>query len=380
VAAARTYLDHASTSPLRPVARYAMVDWLRRDSGGEVGDPARIHAEGMTARVAVEQAREQVAAWLGVRPREVVLTSGATESIAAACFGARARDPGHPHMVAGAVEHSAVRQWVARGPHTEVGVDATGRVDPDDLLAALRPDTAMVHLQWANHEVATRQPVAEVAARCREQGVLLHVDAAQAGTEAPQATAAGADVVSLSGHKLGAPGGTGVMVVRRGVRLSPLLVGGDQERARRAGMENVAAVVGFGAVAEEMAATGAGEARRLRGLTDRIRAWAGAAEGVAVLGDPTGCVPHLVCLGLEEVEPQPVLLGLDQRGVAVHSGSSCSSEAFEPSPVLAAMGADAERSLRLSVGWSNTTEEVDSALGLLDEVLADLRALRRGRR
>lgn len=379
---ARAYLDHASTSPLRPEALTAMVDVLQRSAAGEIGDPGRIHAEGMAARALLEEARDRIAAWLDVRPRQVVLTSGATESIAAATWGARALgrgEHGTTHVVASPVEHSAVRSWTARGPHTEVGVDAHGRVQAEEVANAVRPDTAIVHVQWSNHEVATRQPVEEVVELLADHHALVHVDAAQAGPDAPAAVASGADLVSLSGHKAGAPAGIGLMVVRRGRRIPPLLVGGDQERARRAGMEQVAAAAGLAAVADQLASDGAAETTRLAELAARIRSWAAGEEGVHVLGDPEHHAPHLVCLGLDGVEPQPVLLGLDRRQVAVHSGSSCSSEAFEPSPVLAAMGADAHRSLRLSVGWSTTTQEVDAGLDALDEVLVELRRLRRVR-
>jgi len=352
-----------------------MVDWLDRSASGELGDPARIHHEGMVARAALEDARDRIAVWLGVRPRQVVLTSGASESIGAACFGARAR--GADHMVCSPAEHSAVREWAARGPSTDVGLDHHAMVAPEAVAEVVGDRTAMVHVQWTNHEVATRQPVEEVVAAVAGSGVLVHVDAAQAGPEAPAAVASGADVVSLSGHKSGAPAGTGVMVVRRGLRLPPLLVGGDQERARRAGMENLVAVAGLAAVADTLAADGDAELRRLRQLGDRLRRWASAADGVQVLGHPDRHAAHLVCLALEGIEPQPVLLGLDQRGVSVHSGSSCSSEAFEPSPVLEAMGVDAQRSLRLSVGWSTSDEDVETAIGALEEVLADLRRLGR---
>jgi cysteine desulfurase len=328
--------------------------------------------------VALEQAREQVAEWLGCRPRSVVFTSGATESIAAASWGARERDPGRQHVVLGAVEHSAVRQWAERGPQTVVGVDRTGRVDVDELLAAVRADTALVHLQWGNHEVGTLQPVHEVVAACRERNVLVHVDAAQAAAHVPlRLTDLGADLVSVSGHKVGGPAGTGVLAVRTGLRIPPLLVGGDQERARRAGMENVPALVGLGAAAAELTGAGAELADAARRRTGTIRDWASSTDGVEVLGaGADGALPHLVCLGLEGVEPQPVLLGLDARGVSVHSGSSCSSESLEPSPVLAAMGVDAERSLRVSVGWSTVDHDVERFLSAAESVLDELRSLR----
>ncbi|HLU43123.1 MAG TPA: cysteine desulfurase family protein [Microthrixaceae bacterium] len=374
----RTYLDHASTSPVRPAALEAMVGWFRPEGEPAGADPGRIHAEGMASRVALEQAREQVAAFLGARPREVVFTSGATEAIAMASYGALERDRTGRHVVLAAVEHSAVRRWAERGDPTVVGVDRTGRVDPDELLDAVRDDTALVHVQWGNHEVGTCQPVEEVVRRCRERGVLVHVDAAQAAGRLPISFGElGADLLSVSGHKLGAPPGTGALLVRRGLRLPPLLVGGDQERARRAGMENVPALIGLGAAAEELATSLPAERARCERLAGRIVDWAAGAEGVQLLGHPTERLPHLVCLGLEGVEPQPVLLGLDRVGVAVHSGSSCSSEALEPSPVLEAMGVDAERSLRISVGWSSTDADVDRLLDALPSVIDSLRALRR---
>jgi len=376
----RAYLDHASTSPLRPEARAAMVAAL-----DATGDPGRIHAEGLTTRVAVEEAREAVAGLVGARPREVVFTSGATEAIAAACWGAATRGG---HQVASAVEHSAVRQAAARhGDVTLVGVDGRGRVAVDDLLAAVRPDTALVHLQWGNHEVGTVQPVAEAVAACRERGVLVHVDAAQAVGHVPVGFRdLGADLLSVSAHKLGGPAGVGALVVRQGLRLPPLLVGGDQERARRAGLENVPAIAGFGAAAAALADGGrtrlAAEEAEQRRLSGRILAAVAAGGGLAgltVYGEPDagspGRLPHIVCLGVAGIEPQAVLLGLDRAGVAAHSGSACSSESLEPSPVLEAMGVDAHHSLRLSVGWSTSDADVDRLLDALPVVLADLRAL-----
>jgi cysteine desulfurase len=373
----RSYLDHASTSPLRPEARDALVAAL-----DVVGDPGRIHAEGLTARVMVEQAREQVAGLLGARPREVVFTGGATEAIAAACWGAAARGG---HQVVPAIEHSAVRLAAARhGAVTVVPVDRAGRVAVDDLLAAVGDDTALVHLQWGNHEVGTVQPVVEAVAACRERGVLVHVDAAQAVGRLPVAfRALGADLLSVSAHKFGGPPGVGALLVRQGLRLRPLLVGGDQERARRAGLENLPALAGFGATGAALASGGAAaieaEAAEQRRLTGRILAAVGSPgfEGLLVYGDPDARLPHIVCLGVEGIEPQAVLLGLDRAGVAAHSGSACSSESLEPSPVLEAMGVDAHHSLRLSVGWSTTDADVDRLLDALPRVLADLRVLAR---
>lgn len=337
------------------------------------GDPSRVHHEGMTSRTVLEDARARVATFFGARPREVVFTSGATESIAAACWGAADRGR---HQVVPAVEHSAVRLAAAmHGEVRSVGVDGGGRVSPDDVLAVVDDETAMVHLQWGNHEVGTTQPVVEVVERCRERGVLVHVDAAQAAGRVPiDFRSLGADVLSVSGHKVGGPSGTGVLLIRRGVRLRPLLAGGDQELARRAGLENVAGAVGLAAALDDIDVVA--EATAQTALTDRLRAVVADLDGVTAYGDPDHRLPHLVCVGIADVEPQAVLFGLDRRGIAAHSGSACASADLEPSPVLAAMGVDAHRSLRLSVGWNSTSAEVDAVAEALPQVLGELRSLR----
>lgn len=352
-----------------------MLPWLAAGA-----DPGRIHTEGHAARVAVEVARQQVAGLLGARPREVVFTSGGTESVVTATWMATERGD---HLVVPAVEHRCVRDASARHRTTTVGVDHLGRVDPEEVVAAVEAGTALVHLQLGNHEVGTLQPVAEVAAACRERGVLTHVDAVQAaGHVSVDFARLGVDLLSVGAHKFGGPPGVGALLVRRGLRLRPLVVGGDQERARRAGFENVPGIVGFGAAAEELAHGGlAREAEAAAGLVQSVVAGAATGAlgaGVDVVGDPDpdGRLPHLVCLTVAGVEAEPVLLGLDQAGVAVHSGSSCSSESLEPSPVLEAMGVDAERSLRVSVGWSSTEADVDAFLTALPDVVARLRSLR----
>jgi cysteine desulfurase len=376
----RAYLDHASTSPLRPIAFEAMLPFLRDHHA----DPGRLHAEGRVTRVALEDAREQVAALLGARPREVVFTASGTEAVNTAVWGAVARADALAHIVTTAVEHSAVLDACRRSGAevTEVGVDRLGRYNPADVLDAVRPATTLVTVQLANHEVGTIQPASAVATACRERGVLVHVDACMAAGHVPvDFGALGADLCSVSAHKFGGPKGAGALLVRRGLRLPPFVVGGAQERARRGGLEDVPAMVGFGAAASEVSADGrlAVEAHAQRELTDRVaRDGPARVGGVSLYGDPTDRVPHLVCLGVEGVEAEPILLGLDQRGVAVHSGSACSSEALEPSPILAAMGVDADHSLRVSVGWSSTPEDVDAFLDAFPAVVDRLRALRAG--
>lgn len=353
-----------------------MLPWL---AGAGAADPGRVHTEGRMARAAVEQAREQVAALLGARPREVVFTSGATEAINAATFGAASASAGAgpARVVVPAVEHSAVLEAARRHVAITVGVDGLGRVDPAEMLATVdAAPTALVDIQWANHEVGTRQPVAEVVRGCRDRGVLVHVDAAAgAGHDPFDFAALGADLASVSAHKFGGPKGMGALLVRRGLRLAPLIVGGEQERARRGGHENVPAIVGFGTACEVAARELARDAQQARGRTERLVAAATAVAGVVTYGDLDDRLPHLVCLGVDGVEAEAVLLGLDQSGVAAHSGSACASESLEPSPVLQAMGVEAERSLRLSVGWSTTEADVDAFARCFAGVVRRLRAL-----
>jgi cysteine desulfurase len=378
---ARAYLDHASSSPLRPAALAAMLPYLE----GHPGDPGRLHGEGRVTRVAVEVAREQVGALFGARPREVVFTSSGTEAVNTAIWGAVARSGGHNGgIVTTAVEHSSVLDACERSgvELTIVGVDREGRFDARRIVDAIDANTALVSVQLANHEVGTVQhAVPEICAAARAAGVLVHVDACAAAGYIPVDFAAlGADLCSVTGHPWGAPKGGAALLVRRGVRVPPFVVGGSQERARRGGIEDVPAIVGFGAAAAELLdgdRLGA-EAAEARRLTDEIEAAATAVDGVERFGpsEPEARLPNLVCLGLAGVEAEPVLLGLDQRGVAVHSGSSCSSELLEPSPVLRAMGVDAERSLRVSVGWPSTDADVAQFATAFPVVMQQLRALR----
>jgi cysteine desulfurase len=376
----RAYLDHASTSPLRPVALEAMVPFLAEHHG----DPGRLHAEGRATRVALEDAREQVAALVGARPREVVFTSSGTEAINTAVWGAisRGRTQGRTHVVTTAVEHSAVLESLRRESIevTSIGVDVTGHFDAADVVAAVRPDTVLVSVQLANHEVGTLQPAAEVSAAARAAGSIVHVDACAAVGHVPVSFAdIGADLMSITAHKLGGPKGVGALLVRRGLRLDPLVVGGAQERARRGGLENVAAAVGFGAVCAFIAADDrlATEAREAAALVDRAAA---VLDGLGTdrygPGSPADRLPHLLCFGVEGVEAEPILLALDQHGVAVHSGSACSSELLEPSPILAAMGVDADHSLRVSVGWNTTAADIDRFVTTLPGIVDRFRQLR----
>jgi cysteine desulfurase len=380
---ARAYLDHASTTPPRPEALAAVTEW----AGWAAADPGRLYEEARLVRDVLERARQQVAGLLAVAPRQVVFTSGATEAINAAVFGAAAAAPGAPILCA-AVEHSAVRDASARAAPVEtLAVDRTGRIDVPGLRARLSeaslPCPALVHCQWANHEVGTLQPVHEVVSLCRESGVIVHVDAAAAlGHVEVDLDALGADLVSVTAHKLGGLPGAGALVVRRGTRFAPFIVGGEQERGRRGGLEAIPALLAFGAAADALTEVGqlASEADAARTQIDALCRAALSVEGVTLVGpaDADDRLPHLACLGVAGVEAEPVLIGLDRKGVAVHSGSACSSESIEPSPVLEAMGVDPSHSLRVSVGWTTTDAECEAFAAAFAAVVAELRALGRG--
>jgi len=358
-----------------------MTVWLQ---DAWAGDPGRVHAEGHATREAIESAREAVALLLGTAPNRVVFTSGGTEAVNTAIFAAGRARPGAAIICADA-EHSCVREASRRwGRVAPLRVDSTGRIDVGHLEEMLSKSKAgvarpaLVNCQWCNHEVGTLQPVTEVVALCRSAGVPVHLDAAAAVGHVPvELDALEADLVSVSAHKFGGPPGIGALVVRRGLRLEPLLVGGAQERERRAGLENVLGIVGFGAAAVAMIQPGVleNEAAHARRLTKELVSAALCVGDVAMIGDQVRRAPHIVSLAIGGVQGEAVLLGLDRAGIAAHSGSACSSESVEPSPVLAAMGVDSDRSLRLSVGWSTTGDDVEAFRAAFPEIVSRLRSL-----
>ena len=348
-----------------------MVPYLR----DHVGDASRLHHEAHVVRAAIEDARAQVAAFVGARPREIVFTSSGTEAINAAHWWPVG------HVVTTAVEHSAVREAAARtgGDITVIGVDPFGRYDADEVVAAIRPDTELVSVQLANHEVGALQPAREVCESIRSSYPMVrtHVDACAAfGHVAFSFAALGADLCSITGHKSGGPTGGAALLIRKGLRIEPLLLGGSQERARRAGIENAPAIVGFGAACEAIELTA--EAEHSRFLITQAAAAVAAVVGTCRYGptEPAQTVPHVLCLSVHGVEAEPILLALDQHGVAVHSGSACSSETWEPSPVLAAMHADAQHSLRISVGWNSNASDIARFATAFADAAQKMRALR----
>jgi cysteine desulfurase len=377
---ARAYLDHASTTAARPEAIAAFLEWTTLVAA----DPGRIHEEGRVMRDALETARAQVASLVEVTGRQIIFTSGATEAINAAVWGVTRQFPGAPILLAN-VEHSAVRDASARLAPVEVlPVDIAAKLDLDALSERLHderlPRPALVHCQWANHEVGTLQPVQQVVNLCRELDVLVHVDAAAACGHVPMdLNQLGADLVSISAHKLGGLPGSGALVVRRGLRVDPLIVGGEQERARRAGLEALPTHLAFGGAAHALStSTIDHETALARAHITSLIDSATAIEGVEIVGPSEGLerLPYLICLGIDGVEAEPILIGLDRVGVAAHSGSACASESIEPSPVLEAMGVDPSHSLRLSVGWPTTTVDIAAFVDTFAGVVEGLRSLR----
>jgi len=375
----RVYLDHNATSPLRPQAAEAM-----RRALGAIGNPASLHAEGRAAREIVERARESVARLSGAAPDEVVFTSGGSESIAAGVRGVCDRAPDElRRIVVSAIEHSAVleaaRQAARRGfVVVSVPCDAEGRVDVERFGTQLGPGVVLAALQWANNETGVVQPVEEVGRLCRDRGVPFLVDAVQAAGKIPlDPRRARADLLCLSGHKLGAPQGTGALIVREGIALEPLIGGGAQERRRRGGTQSVAALAGFGAVTEAALHAMGDEARRLLMLRARIETrLQQACPEIDFHGRGAERLANTVNFSVPGVPGETLVIAFDLAGFALSTGSACASGAVEPSHVILGMGLDeaaARGAVRVSLGWSTTTDEVERFVTAFPGVLEQVR-------
>jgi cysteine desulfurase len=373
------YLDYAATTPTDP----RVVDAMRAYFTEAFGNASSVHLFGQEARTAIDRARRTLAQALGCEPSEVVFTSGATESDNWAVVGvALANEARGRHLVVSSVEHRAVLEparWLAqRGWEvTFLPVDRHGRVDPDDVRRALRDDTVLVSVMHANNEVGTLQPVAEVARVARERGVLVHTDATQTFGALPvRVDELGVDLLSASAHKRYGPKGVGLLYVRKGTRIEPLLRGGSHERGRRAGTENVPGIVGFARAVELALEDREAEQARLAALRDRLVRALLEVEGAVLTGHPTERLPNNAHLCFEGVDSESLLLALDLRGLAASSGSACTAGSLEPSHVLKAMGLPphlAAGALRLTVGRWTTEAEVDAAAQMVREAVAELR-------
>jgi len=383
----RIYLDHNATTPVDPVVADAIAAALR----DEFGNPSSIHHFGQRAKARLDDARTAVAALVGGDPSEIVFTSGGTEADNFALRGvAEALETtGRRHLIATAIEHEAVlntlKALARRGWRTTLlPVGESGIVSAAALDHALDDETALVSVMLANNEIGTIQPVAELAALAHARGALVHTDAVQGIGKVPvDVHRLGVDLLSLSAHKFGGPKGAGALWIRRGVRLVALLTGGRHERNGRAGTENVPAIVGLGAAAEAARAKLASEPERLRGLRDRLeRGILERVAGTAVNGATEPRVANTTNISFDGVEAESLLIALDLEGIAVSTGSACSSGTLEPSHVLRAMGLSPHRSqnaIRFSLGAGNSEAEIDRVVERLPDLVAKLRALAAGR-
>jgi cysteine desulfurase len=381
----RVYFDYNATTPLAP----EVVDTISQVSRDLFGNPSSIHHFGQQAKATIDDARSATASLINADPSEIVFVSGGTEADNFAIRGAaEALEPtGRRHLIASGIEHEAVlntlRALARRGWRTTLlPVDQTGVVSPDRLREAIDAETALVSVMHANNEIGTIQPVAALAAIAHEHGALMHTDAVQTAGKVPvDVRALGVDLLSLSAHKFNGPKGAGALWIKRGTRMQPTATGGKHERNRRAGTENVAAIAGLGVAAVLAARKMAPEAARVCALRDRLEAGILAnVPGTQVNGTRDARVPNTTNISFERVEAESLLIALDLEGIAVSTGSACSSGTLEPSHVLKAMGLPSHRtqnSLRFSLGMFSTQEEVDRVVEVLPRLVEKLRGLTR---
>jgi len=385
----RVYLDNNATTPVLPEVLEAMRPYF----GERFGNASSIHHHGQETRAAVERARESVAALLGCRASEVVLTSGGTEADNLAIFGlASAGD----HVITSTIEHHAVLnacKHLAKYRETTgcevtyLPVDGRGLVDPADVKRALRPNTKLITIMFANNETGVLQAVAEIGKIAAEAGICFHTDAVQAAGKLPiDVNKIGCDLLTISGHKFHGPQGVGALYVRKGIQLEPMLYGGNHERSRRAGTENVSGIVGLGKAAELASAgfergndRGDGRAdQKMAAARDRLERELLKIEATGLNGEGAPRVPNTTNIYFDGIEGEALVIALDLKGLAVSTGAACSSGAIEPSHVLTAMGLRPDRakaSIRFSLGKQNTAEDVDFALELVPKTVARLREL-----
>jgi len=386
----RVYFDYNATTPMAPEVIEAVIAATR----DLYGNASSVHHFGQQAKAAMDDARSAIAALINADPSEIVFTSGGTESDNFAIRGAVDAIESAPgakqrrHLIASAIEHEAVLNTIKalsrRGEHSwqasHIPVDQSGVVNVDRVRELVTDDTAIVSVMHANNEIGTIQPIAEIAAAAHERGALVHTDAVQSVGKIPvDVRSLGVDLLALSAHKFNGPKGAGVLWVKRGTRMHPLLTGGKHERSRRAGTENVPAIVGLGVAARLARAKLASEATRLAQLRDRLEdGILRDVPGTAINGDRAQRVPNTTNISFERVEAESLLIALDLDGVAVSTGSACSSGTLEPSHVLRAMGFQAHRtqnSLRFSLGMFSTDAEVDRVIAIVPGLVAKLRGL-----
>lgn len=375
------YLDHAATTPVHPEVIAAMLPYFQP----MYGNASSVHAFGRKGRMAIDNAREVLAKALGAQPNEIYFTSGGTESDNIALVGvAEAMADKGRHIITSSIEHHAILDTCAhlakKGYEiTYLPVDSEGLVNPEDVKAAIRPDTILISIGHANNEMGAIQPIAEIGAIAKAHGVYLHTDAVQSfGILPVDVNELQVDLLSLSGHKIYGPKGIGALYVRRGTRIRPIMFGGGQERKMRPGTENVPGIVGLAKAVELAMADREEQAERLTQLRDKLIAGLTAVPDVKLNGHPEKRLPGNVNVSVKYVEGESLILSLDLRGIAVSSGSACTSGSLDPSHVLIAMGLDhlqAHGSLRLTLGRDTTEEDIDYVLEVFPEVVARLRSM-----
>jgi cysteine desulfurase len=376
----RVYLDHNASTPVHPDVLAAMLPYFSE----RFGNASSIHGFGREARDGIDVARESIAGFLGVTPEEIVFTSGGTESDNLAVKGVTGARPGG-HVVTTQVEHHAVLrtcQALEQAGHavTYLPVDGEGLVDPADVRRALRPDTVLISIQTANSETGTLMPVEEIGRIALERGIPFHVDGVQTFGKLPMPLReSGIALMSMSSHKIYGPKGIGALYIRKGTRMVSVQHGGDHERRRRAGTENVPAIVGFGKAVELRALHMTEEAGRVSALRDRL--WEGvrrAVPDVRLNGHPTRRLPGTLNMSFRGLEAESLILGLDLKGIGVSAGSACTSGSLEPSYVITAMGVPVDWALgavRTSLGGGTTAEDIDYVLDVLPVAVQRIRTL-----
>ncbi len=376
----RVYLDHAATTPVRPEVAQIMLKYMVED----YGNPSSVHAFGRTTRAVIDDSREKLAKLIGADAEEIVFTSGGTEADNLALKGSLEAYPDRGrHIITSQIEHHAILhtcEYLEKHGYdvTYVGVDSDGKVSVDEVARAMRDDTALVSIMLANNEVGTLQPIEEIAKITKAKGVLLHTDSVQAAGQIPiDVKKMGVDMMSISAHKMYGPKGIGALYVRRGVRVAPVIHGGGHERGKRAGTENVPGIAAFGKAAE--LAIAEFDQRVEHYLSIRERLIDGILSSVPhsrLNGHRHNRLPNNANIGIRFVEGESMLLNLDMHGIAMSSGSACTSGSLEPSHVLRAMGIsheDAHGSLRMTCGMQTTAEDVDYVLSVLPGIVKRLR-------
>ncbi|RLE40021.1 cysteine desulfurase NifS [Candidatus Acetothermia bacterium] len=372
------YLDNSATTPVAPEVLAAMEPYF----AATYGNASSLHAFGRAARKAIEEARAQIGATLGVPPEGIVFTSGATEANNLAIKGLALANPDRRHVITSQIEHHAVLHpcaWLEEQGYevTYLEVDRFGRVDPAAVRAAIRDDTLLVSVMAGNNEIGTIEPIEEIGGICRERGVPFHTDAVQAygKIELPLEVI---DLLSVSAHKLNGPKGVGFLYVRKGIKLAPLLHGGGHERGLRSGTENTPGIVGLAAAARLAFAEMDETAARLRGYRVRLIEEITKIPGTRLNGHPTDSLPHITNFSFAGIEGESLVMRLDEHGIAASTGSACSSPNLEPSHVLRAIKvplAMAHGSLRISTGRDTKPEDIETLLSVLPKVVEDLRKI-----